>query len=168
MALLSSRVSKGSHSGEHDAVKLKCAQCNRVLSVERQKKQLHLFDRVKEESPSAYGSAIRIKCSYCGAINTIDRQAISAPNVDPQEQQNACVAITKEVMRENIMKALKHFYPRYRAYNGGYLAPVRDRDPDLFMQILTELEQEGIIEYNDTQIALRLSEKYLKSCQEVR
>jgi len=73
----------------------------------------------------------------------------------------------EKAMRKNIIQALKSFYPRYRAYNGGYLALVREADPDLFMRVLTQLEQEGIIEYNDTQIALRLSDKYMKAVQEL-
>jgi hypothetical protein len=36
------------------------------------------------------------------------------------------------------------------------------------MQVLGELEQEGIIEYNDTQIALRLSKRYLAAAQGTR
>jgi hypothetical protein len=70
-------------------------------------------------------------------------------------------------MRENIIKALRIFYPGHRGYNGGYLAPVRDPNPDLFMNVLTELEREGLIEYNDTDIALRLSQKYFKEYGEI-
>jgi hypothetical protein len=71
-------------------------------------------------------------------------------------------------MRQGIISILKSLYPRRTGYNGGLLAPIRDLNPDLFMSVLTELETEGVIKYNDTQIAMRLSEEFMKQNQGVR
>ena len=64
-------------------------------------------------------------------------------------------------MREAIIATLKRLYPTRTGYNGGHLAPIRDPNPDLFFAVLHKLEMSGIIEYNDTQIAMRLSESFV-------
>ena len=108
-----------------------------------------------------------IRCRFCGAVNTIPANTASTTELQPEPAQTGSGDVTEETMRGNIIRALKTFYPRYRGYNGGYLAPVREPNPDLFMRVLTKLERNGIIEYNDTQIALRLSETFMKRPQEV-
>lgn len=64
-------------------------------------------------------------------------------------------------MRQSIISTLKRLYPMRTGYNGGHLAPIRDPNPELFFNVLHQLETEGVIEYNDTQIAMRLSEKFI-------
>lgn len=61
---------------------------------------------------------------------------------------------TRESMREGMISILKRLYPHRTGYNGGHLALVRGRDPDVFMSVLTELERDGIIEYNEGGIYL--------------
>ena len=68
-------------------------------------------------------------------------------------------------MRDGIVSILKRLYPHRTGYNGGHLAPVRDLDPDLFMSVLTELENKGVVEYNDTQIAMRLSKQFIEQAE---
>lgn len=65
-------------------------------------------------------------------------------------------------MRQAIIVKLKSLYPTRTGDNGGHLAHIRDPNPDLFFSVLNQLEMEGIIEYNDTQIAMRLSESFVK------
>ena len=148
---------------------MKCSHCGKTLSPARSRNPQHSGAGQIGESRPAYGNmankTITIKCRSCGAINVIADDLFSLAPVEQEAPQSPAV-LTREVMRRNIIVALKAFYPRYRGYNGGYLAPVRDPDPDLFMSVLTELEQEGVIEYNDTQIALRLSQKYFDTRQE--
>ncbi len=135
-----------------------CFQCGEVLA-ENVKDGVSSYGKIQE--------AMIVKCIHCGAENRIETYEKETVIATQKAKQGVDVEMTRETMRQNILKALKTFYPGHRGYNGGYLAPVRDPNPDLFMNVLTELENEGLIEYNDTDIALRLSEKYFKEHGEI-
>lgn len=156
------------------ALALNCRACGEVIkSVD----WLHV-DRVKESSKDITCPP----CPRCGAVITGPDQAGSVTARLGQSgeaiseiaaRHNKALAMTdggeakqspsnEPEMRDAIIAVLKNLYPTRTGYNGGHLAPVRDPNPDLFFAVLHELEQEGIIEYNDTQIAMRLSDKFLK------
>lgn len=106
------------------------------------------------EAGTPYGE-VEFICPNCGARNRMGE------GTEDTDSTRAAPRDEKE-MREAIISTLKRLYPTRTGYNGGHLALIRDPNPDLFFQVLHELETEGVIEYNDTQIAMRLSEKSMR------
>lgn len=144
-------------------MKVKCFHCARITYGEGDGDS-PLLDGV-EEAPGTYQDADVFVCSNCGAVNRVKRtgaEGIERPAVQGADP------LTRSAMRDGIISILTSLYPRRTGYNGGLLAPIREPNPDLFMSVLTELEAEGVIEYNDTQIAMRLSDRFIKQNQGVR
>jgi len=144
-------------------MKLTCSKCGQPRHAAAPE-TLPPFEGI-EEAPALYREGDVFVCSHCGAVNRLDRggpketQAIAGEKTEP---------LSRSGMRDGIISILNSLYPRRTGYNGGFLAPMRDLDPDLFMSVLTELEGQGVIEYNDTQIAMRLSEEFVRRDQGVR
>ena len=132
--------------GENDGVKVRCTQCGAIFP--REEKPEVSPGRVRETA-SGYNNrkskTVIVRCPHCGAVNIVDEEMLN--NMKREAESLPCFAgpVNRETMRKNIITALEHFYPRYRAYNGGFLAPVRDPNPDLFMKVLTDLEREDLI-----------------------
>ncbi len=139
-------------------MKPKCSACGRDLELE----QTLAREWVGEDAPS-YGDTelVTVRCGHCGALNHVRKSELEASGVAEAPPK----LMTRDTMREGIISILKGLYPHRTGYNGGHLAPVRDLDPDMFMSVLTELENEGIIEYNDTQIAMRLSGQFMEQAE---
>lgn len=112
------------------------------------------------DSPLPYGSeeTLLFTCPYCGAKNKLRLAEIQS-----EQSEEKFVPATPDEMRTAIIDILKRLYPGRTGYNGGHLAPVRDPNPELFFAVLSELEKERIIEYNDTQVALRLSPIFIEN-----
>lgn len=108
--------------------------------------------------PSASYGGVEYVCPNCGAKNLLDQDVASEPALNYGKPRD------EKAMREAIISILANLYPTRTGYNGGHLAPIRDPNPDLFFAVLQQLEVEGVIEYNDTQIAMRLNDEFMQGC----
>jgi len=147
-------------------VKVKCFHCGRLIPP-LVRGDVPLFEETEgiEEPPAPYQEADVFVCPHCGAVNRVNRAGLKEMQATAGEKTEP---LSRSGMRDGIISILKSLYPRRTGYNGGLLAPMRDLNPELFMSVLTELETQGVIEYNDTQIAMRLSEEFMKQNQGAR
>lgn len=117
------------------------------------------------EQPPKYAEDAEMavfQCPHCGAKNEFGKADLSQMFRDAHKARLMAKPLTKKIARDEILKILRRMYPTRTGYNGGHLAPVRDVNPDVFFEVLSELEKEGVIEYNDTNIVMRLSDTYMK------
>jgi len=128
----------------------KCRQCDFIFTG-----NVGEYEAVQARDPGAPYGGVEHVCPNCGAKNQIDQSVASEPAFAYGKPGD------EKAMREAIISILANLYPTRTGYNGGHLAPVRDHNPDLFFSVLQQLETEGVIEYNDTQIAMRLSDEFM-------
>lgn len=128
-----------------------CKQCDFIFTT-----NIGVYEVNQARDPDALYGAGEYVCPNCGAKNQIDQNVASEPALDYGKPCD------EKAMREAIISILMNLYPTRTGYNGGHLAPIRDPNPDSFFAVLQQLEIEGVIEFNDTQIAMRLSEKFMQ------
>lgn len=138
-----------------------CSKCKEIFS-EKIEPEKNLKNSLSGPNEPIFQEEkiFKVQCPHCGIYGSYTESRLKSENEKASLILNP--PQNRKEMKEAIISVLKRLYPRRTGYNGSHLEPLDTHNREMFFAALRELEEDGLIEYNDTDIFMRLTDKYFE------